>query len=324
MTHIHRRQFIATAVAAAAVPGLAFAQAAYPNKPIKIIVPLPAGGAADAGTRIIAAALQTRLNQPVVVDNKPGGSFVIGVQATTSAPADGYTLIALNTGMLAAQAASKRYDLLKALTPITQTGLTPSLLVVPAKSSFQSMADLVAYAKANPGKLNYGSVGIGSLEHLWPTLFCKSAGIEATHVPFKGMPDAMTALAQGEVQFISSVLPAATAFMQKGMVRPLGAISDQRLASMPDLPTLKEQGFKVPPLEFWSGYAAAAGTPTAIVDQLRKELAAVANDPAVREKFAGLSTTMVVSDGPTAFARLIGNDLGWMNETVKAADIRLE
>ncbi|MBK6612868.1 tripartite tricarboxylate transporter substrate binding protein [Ottowia sp.] len=326
MTRIHRRQFMATAtaVAAAAAPGFSLAQAGYPNKPVKIIVPLPAGGAADAGARIVSAHLQTLLKQPVVIDNKPGGSYVIGVQATVSAPADGYTLIAVNTGMAAAQATMKRYDLLKSLTPITQIGLTPCLLVVSTQSKFTSMAELIAYGKANPGKLNFGSVGIGSLEHLWVSMFSKAAGIEVTHVPFKGMPDALVALAQGEIQFIPAVLPAAAPFIEKKAIRPLGLLSDKRNPGTPDIPTLKEQGFNVPPMEFWSGYAVAAGTPAPVVERLRRELTATASDPAVKEKFAGMSTTVVISNGPTDFAKLIGADLRWMATTAKAADIRLE
>lgn len=324
MIQIHRRHFIATAITAAAAPSLALAQAAYPNKPIKIIVPLPAGGAADAGTRIIATSLQTLLKQPVVVDNKPGGIYVIGVQATSSAPADGYTMIALNTGMVAAQATMKRFDLLKSLTPITQVGLTPSLLVVSAKSSFSSMAELVAYGKANPGKLNFGSVGIGSLEHLWVSTFSRATGIEVTHVPFKGIPDALMALAQGEIQFVPAVLPAASPFIEKGMIRPLGLMSDKRYAGTPNVPTLKEQGFNVPPMEFWSGYAVPAGTPASVVERLRREINASLKDPAVKEKFAGLSTAVVINEGPMDFAKLIGADLKWMSATAKVADIRLE
>ena len=323
MTQLHRRHFIAAAIAAGICPTFALAETPYPNKPIRIVVPLPAGGAADSGARVVASSLQTQLKQPVIIDNKPGGTYVIGMQSTTVAPADGYTLIALNTGMAAAQATQKRFDLLKSLTPVTLAGRTPCLFVVPAKSGFASMADVVAFAKANPGKLNYGSVGIGALEHLWATMFSKAMGIEITHVPFKGMPDALTALVQGEIHFIPAVLPSASPFVQKGMIRSLGVISDKRLPEMPDMPTLKEQGIAVPPMEFWSGYAVPAGTPAPVVELLRKEIGLVLNDPSVREKFKALGTTVAVSDKPGDFARLIANELDWMRTTVKTANIRL-
>ncbi len=186
MSPIQRRTLIATALTAVLTPPAAWGQSAFPNRPLKIIVPLQAGGSADIGARLIATSLQHRLKQAVIVDNKPGGSFVIGMQAVAASPADGHTLIAINTGMMAAQATLQRYDMLKSLTPISQYGKTPVLFVVPARSRFGSLSDLIGFAKANPGKLNFGSVGTGGLEHLWVTMFSRSMGIEVTHVPFKG------------------------------------------------------------------------------------------------------------------------------------------
>jgi len=324
MQNFHRRHFLAVAIAASLSSGLALAQSSFPNKPLRIVVPLPAGGAADAGARLLAAGLQGQLKQTVIVDNKPGASYQLGMQATTSAPADGYTLIALNTGMAAAQATMKRYDMLKSLTPVTLAGRTPCLLVVAANSKFNSMAELIAFAKANPGKLNFGSVGIGSLEHLWVATFAKTLGIEVTHIPFKGMPDALTALAQGELHFIPAVYPAAAPFVQKGQLRSLGVISDKRFAALPDMPTLKEQGVNVVPMEFWSGYAVPAGTPADVVERLRKEIGVALNEPATREKFAVLGTTVEPSDKPADFAKLIAADVNWMSAAAQAANIKLE
>ena len=324
MHPVHRRTFIASAIAFALVPGLAAAADEFPGKVIKIIVPIQAGGAADAGARIVAAGLQTQIKQTVIVDNKPGGSFVIGMNAMNAALPDGYTLIALNTGMVAAQATQQRYDLLKSLVPITKVGITPVLMAVPKSSKFKSLKELVAYAKANPGKLNYGSVGIGTLEHLWTTLFAKAAGIEVTHIPFKGMPDAMTALVRGELDFVPAVYPQAQPFVEKGMLRSFGVISDQRLANRPDLPTIKEQGFDVPPFEFWSGYAAPAGTPSPVVEKLHRELVTVLQSADTKERYSGLGTVIDTSEKPADFAKLIASDLNWMNATAKANDIKLE
>lgn len=326
MTHLNRRTFLATATATATAttfPMFAWADDAFPNKAIKVIVPIQAGGAADAGVRIVAAALSTKVKQPVIVDNKPGGSFAIGMQAIASSPPDGYTLIALNTGMVAAQATQQRFDLLKSVVPITKVGITPVLFVVPTGSKFGSIKEMVAYAKANPGKLNYGSVGIGTLEHLWVTLFSKAAGIEMTHVPFKGMPDAMTSLVRGDLDFVPAVYPQAYPFVEQGKLREFGVISDNRLKSRPDLPTIKEQGFNVPPFEFWSGYAAPAGTPPAIIEKLHRDLVAVLHEKRVVEKYSNLSTTIGTNDKPSDFAELIASDLEWMNATAVANKIKL-
>lgn len=324
MTRLTRRRLIASALAVPMTSSIAWGQASFPNRPLRIIVPLQAGGSADVGTRLIATSLQNRLKQPVIVDNKPGGSYVIGMQAVTSSAADGHTLIAVNTGMMAAQATLQRYDMLKSLAPISQTGQTPVLFVVSAKSRFGSISELISFAKANPGKLNFGSVGAGGLEHLWVAMFSRAMGIEVTHIPFKGMPDAITALAQGELDFVPCVMSVAAPFVEKGVLRALGVISDKRLPAMPELPTVREQGANVPPMEFWSGIAAPKGTPAAIVEQLRRELTMVMNDPEMKQKMASRGTTVVTSQSPVEFATVMEADLAWMKAIVKAANIHIE
>lgn len=319
MQCIDRRTFMASAIAACTLP--AWASDTFPSRPIKIIVPLQAGGAADASARIVAAGLQTRVQQPVIVDNKPGGSFVIGMQALSASPADGYTLIALNSGMAAAQATQKRYDMRKSLIPVTKVGITPVLFVVPGQSRFKSLKELVEHCKANPGKINFGSVGIGTLEHLWVTLFSKAVGITVTHIPFKGMPDAMTALVRGELDFVPAVYSQAQPFVEKGMLHAFGVISDRRLAKHPELPTVREQGFDVPPFEFWSGYAVQTGTPAPIVDKLKKDLVAVLTEPATLQRYASLATTIEVQED---FGKLIASDLAWMGATADANGIKLD
>lgn len=326
MKKIHRRLFMASAITSALAPAFARASEpsdAFPSKVIKIIVPLQAGGAADVGARIVGANWQVRSKQPVIVENKAGGSFVIGMQSIIQAPPDGYTLITLNSGMAAAQATQKRYDMLKSLSPITKVGITPVLFTVHSGSRFKSLKELVDYAKKHPGQLNYGSVGIGSMEHLWVTLFSQAAGIEVTHVPFKGMPDTMTALMRGELSFVPAVYSQAQPFIEKGMLRSFGVISDKRLAHMPGLPTVKEQGFDVPPFEFWSGYAAPAGTPAKIVAKLNSEILAVLQQPDTKERYLKQGT-VVESSTPGEFGALIASELAWMDATAKAHNIKLE
>ncbi|WP_417284136.1 tripartite tricarboxylate transporter substrate binding protein [Comamonas sp.] len=291
---------------------------------MKIIVPLQAGGSADIGTRLITHSLQHRLKQPVIVDNKPGGSFVIGMQALAMAPADGHTLISINTGMVASQVTMKRYDMLKSLALVTQYSKTPTLFVVPAQSRFKTFAELIAFAKKNPGKLNFGSVGTGGLEHLWVTMLGRSTGAEFTHIPFKGMPDAITALAQGELDFVPCVMSSALPFVQKGMLRALCVLSDERSSFLPDLASMKEQGVNVPPMEFWSGLAVRRGTPLPVIEQLRQEIVKVMAEPDMKLRMDERGATIVTSANSDNFSDLLKADWSWMNKVAQEAGVRAE
>lgn len=325
MTHpIARRQFLGS-LAALGAGGLygapALALDAYPSKgPIKLIVPLPAGGAADASARILAVSLQAQMKQTIVVDNRPGASFVIAMQALAQAPADGYTIMHINAGMCAAQAALKKIDLLKSLAPISQMGTMPGVLVVPASSPIKSLPELLA---AKPGSLAYGTVGIGSQEHLWSSQFSTRHGLDALHVPFKGMPEASTALVAGEVQFLPLVLAVALPLIQKGMLRPLALTDTHRHPALPALPTLKELGADVPPLVFWGGLAAPKGTPAAIVEKLRADVAAAVVDPEVKTRLIGIGSTPIASATPQAFEQMVAQELAWMTDAVKRANLQL-
>ncbi|HMN78553.1 MAG TPA: tripartite tricarboxylate transporter substrate binding protein [Burkholderiaceae bacterium] len=319
---MNRRRFAQIVAATGALPFGAWAQDVYPNRPLKLVVPLPAGGAADVNARTLAARLQQQLGQPVVVENKPGGSFVIGMQAIGTAPADGHSMIAINTGMVAAQLTLGRINLLESLTPVSTTGTTPCQLVVPASSPFRTPGELVEYGRRNPGKLNYGSVGVGTLEHLWCTLFGRTMGFEATHVPFKGMPDAITALVQGELHFIPSVFSISNPHVQRGNLRCLAILSDKRHDNAPDTPTLKEQGVNVRPMEFWGGLAVAKGTPPALVERLRKEINLGLQDRSVTEKLRTFGSTPVGSVSVEAFTALIQSDIQWMTQVIRDGNMK--
>lgn len=321
-TFCNRRRFVAGAAVLAT--STAWAQASYPAKgPIRVIVPLPAGGAADVSTRIVTSALQAQLGQSVIVDNKPGGSFTIGMNALAQAPADGYTLFYVNTGMCTAQAALRKYDMLKALVPISSIGTMPAVLSVPAASPIRSVKELVAMAKAHPGTLNYGSVGLGSLEHLWGSRFAREQGVEMVHIPFKGMPDAVLALSAGEIQLLPLILSLALPHVQKGLVRPLAVLDAQRHPLLPDVPTMREAGFDAMPVAFWGGLAAPAGAPAAVIDQLHRAIVAALRDSALQDKLKVMGTLPVVSDSPQAFRRQIEGELRWMTAAVKDANLQL-
>jgi len=323
---LQRRRFVASLAALGAgglVGAPARAQDGYPSKgPIRVIVPLPAGGAADATARMVVASMQAQLKQTFIVENRPGASYSIAMQAMAQAAADGYTLIHINTGMCAAQAALKKFDLLKTLAPISLMGTMPAILAVPASSPFKSVQELVAAGAAKPGSLTYGSVGIGSLEHLWTSQFSKRNGLDAVHVPYKGMPEAATALATGEIQYLTPVLAVALPLMQKGLIRPLALLDNQRHAMLTNLPTLKELGHDMPPVVFWGGFAAVRGTPAPVIEQLRAGVAAAVVEPDVKAKLIGIGTTAMAST-PQAFESLIAHELGWMSEAVKSANLQL-
>ena len=321
---IQRRSLLASALLAPALSQKAWSQASVFSRPVKIIVPLQAGGSSDVSARLIGNSLGKRLKQPIIVENKPGGTFVIGMQSVTSAPADGYTLMAVNTGMMAAQVTMKRIDMLKSLALISQFSTLPTLMVVPAKSPFSNFAELLAFAKKNPGKLNYGSVGTGGLEHLWMTMLSQKTGQEFTHIPFKGMPDAMTALVQGELDFVPCVMSVALPFVRNGALRALCVLSNERTAILPDVPSMKEQGVDVPPMEFWSGLAAPKATSAAVIETLRQELGAVVTEPEMRQKMADRGATVVTSAKSEDFVKVVRDEQLWMSQVVKEAGFKLE
>ena len=308
-------------VASLALPALA--QSEYPSKPIKIIVPLPAGGVADVTVRSIAERLQTTLKQPVVIDNKPGGLFMVAMQSFLAAPADGYTLIHLNVGMAAVQAAMKRYDMLKQMAPITEANYGPAVLFASMKAPFATVPEMIAYGRANPGKINYASTGPGSLEHLLSHVAVKAGGFEATNVPFKGGPDALVALIQGEVHICSSIYQLGKQFVEKGQLRVLGAFAEQRLPVLPDVPTMKQLGMDAPNMNYWGGFAAPAGTPAAIIEILRREIAAAVVFPTVRERTEAGGSLASSSESSADFTKKIAYDLEWMGNAVKSAGLNL-
>jgi len=324
--HIPSRRDALKAISAAGASALAlpaFGQADYPSRPIKIIVPLPAGGVADVAVRSIADRLQVTLKQPIVVENKPGGLFAIGMQAVTSAPADGYTLLHLNVGMLAVQATMKRYDLLKQFAPISEANFGPTVLFASMKAPFTNVPEMIAYGRANPGKINYGTTGAGSLEHLLAHSLAKAGGFEATNVPFKGGPDAAISLIQGDTHLLPTIYQLGKQFVEKGQMRILGVFADERLTALPDIPTIKQLGLSAPNMSYWGGFAALAGVPAPIIETLRREIAAAVVFPAVRERTESLGSLVSFSPSSADFARKIAYDLDWMGNAVKSANLNL-
>ena len=318
-----RRKAIALAGAALLCASLpAVAQSDFPNRPIKIVIPLPAGGAADVGVRAMALELEKSLKQPVVVDNKPGGLFMVGLQSVLNAPADGYTVMHLNVGMVGVQVVQKKFDLNKQLIPLTVAGDTPMVLMVGPNSPHKTMKDLVAFGRANPGKLNYASPGLGTVEHLKIAQIEKAGGFSALNVAYKGGPDMVKALIGGEVDFTVAPAIFAMQFAPKGQVKVLAAVDQARLKEFPDVPTIVEAGVNVSPLRMWGGYAVHADTPPAIVQRLQRELAAAAVSAPVAEKLTPFGMVLQSSKSSDDFRKQIAAEVVWMSEVVK--DLKLE
>ena len=323
--HLIQRRHAMKLAGAAAVTAMAWparAQSDYPSRPIRIVGPLPAGGAADVGVRTMALELEKSLKQPILVDNKPGGLFMVGLQSVLSAPADGYTVMHLNLGMVGVQVVQKKFDLNKQLIPLTVAGDTPMVLMVGPNSPHKTMKDLIAYGRANPGKLNYATPGPGAIEHLKIAQMEKASGFTGINVAYKGGPDMVKAVIGGEVDFTVAPAIFAMQFAPKGQVRVLAAIDQVRLKEFPDVPTIVEAGVNVSPLRIWSGFAVHPDTPPAIVQRLQRELATAVTSAPVAEKLTPYGMVLQSSKTSDDFRRQIAADVAWMTEAAK--DLKLE
>ena len=296
---MHKRTLIrASAALALAITAPAFAQTSgYPDKPIRIVVPFPPGGFNDTLARTVGAKLQAAWGQSVVVDNKPGGATVIGLDAVAKAPADGYTLVILPFSFAVNPSifAKLPYDSQKDFAPITLAATTVNLLVVPASSPFNSMKDLLAHARSKPGSLSYASTGIGSSNHLSMEKFKQMAGVDIIHVPYKGSAPAVTDLIGGQVQVmfdnISNVLP----HVKSGKLKALAVTTPARSPLTPELPTVSEAGVSGYEVGVWFGVAAPGGTPKPIVDKLNAEIVKILHMSDVKERFAAQGVDVVGS-----------------------------
>lgn len=292
------------AALACAAPALA---ADYPDRPVRVVVPYAAGGPADILARLIGQRLGARLGQQLVIENKPGAGGGIGAAQVARSPADGYTLLVAPVGVMAINPwiySNLGYDPLRDFQPVTLLAKSPFLLTVNPNVPARSVAEFVAYAKANPGKVKIANAGIGTGQHLAAVYFSTVAGINTVQVPYRGSALGTNDLLAGTVdaQFdLAPLLPHIAA----GKLRPLGATSPKRIASMPDIPTIAESGFAGFEMEAWNGLVAPAGTPRVIVDKLQKEIAAVLAEPDLSKQLRdqGYEPGGNTADEFAAFAR---------------------
>ena len=306
--------------AAICVPGLALAQA-YPSKPIRFVVPYPAGGPLDTVARLLAQRVSEGVGQPVVVDNKPGAGGNIGADIVAKSPADGYTIL---MGAVATHAinptlyASIPYDAMRDFAPITQVASTPNVLVVNSSIPATSVREFIAHAKANPGKLNFGSGSTGSAGHLAGELFKAMAGVEMTHVPYKGAAPAMTDLIGGNIQLMFDNLASSLAQVRAGKIRALAVTTARRSPLAPELPTVAESGLPGFDISTWFGVFAPAGTPREALERLHAQFTRALAAPDVREKMLNLGAEPVGSK-PEEFAAYIRAEAEKYARVIKAS-----
>jgi tripartite-type tricarboxylate transporter receptor subunit TctC len=328
-----RRRFLGQALAAPALllllpplVGAGRAAEPYPSRPVRLIVPYPPGGTTDIVARIIARQLGESFGKPMVVDNRAGASGAIGASAVAKSTPDGYTLLmgtANSHGINSALQANLPYDAVKDFAPITVVASTPNVVLVSTKLPVRSLAELIALAKADPGKLNYGSTSPGGSPHMSAELLQVMTGMKMTHVPYKGAAPMLTDLIGGVIQVGFDNLPSSMGMIQSGDVRALAVTTPERWPGTPGLPTVAESGVPEYEVSGWFGLLAPAGTPAAIVERIQAMVAEAVRKPGVGEQFAAAGAKPV-ANRPDVFARQIAADVERWKKVVETTGVRLE
>jgi tripartite-type tricarboxylate transporter receptor subunit TctC len=322
-----RRRFLHLAAGAAALPALpriALAQA-YPTRPVKIIVGQAAGSSSDIVARLIAQFLTEKLGQPFLVEVRPGAAGNIATEAVTRMPPDGYTLLLLNSqnAINVALYEKLNFDFVGDIAPVGKVENVPLVMEVHPSVPAKSVPELIAYAKANPGKLNMASAGIGGPQHIAGELFKFMAGVDLTHIPYKGSTPGVTDLLAGQVQVMFDVTPTSLPHIKAGKLRPLGVTTTERLPFLPDVPTIDSflKGYEA---TAWIGFGAPRGTPPEIIATLNKQTNAAVLDPNIKQRFADLGAVAAPPNSPDEFAKFIAENIEKWTKVIKFAGIKPE
>jgi len=323
--HRIRGMLTAALIATAGFSAPGMAASSYPTKPVRIIVPFSPGGATDIMTRLVAERLAGKLGETVIVENKPGGGTMIASDYVARAEPDGYTLLmaASSLGIAPSTYTKVSYDPIKDFAPVSQVASVVHILEVHPSVPAKTVGELIAYLKANPGKVSYASVGAGSSTHLEAELFKSLAGVKMEHIPYKGSAPALNDLVAGRVQVMFDAWASSGPFVKDGRLRALAVTTAQPSPSVPDLPTVAASGLPGYSAMPWLGIVAPAGTPAPIIDQLYSAIAEILKEPAVKQKFTDLGLDIIGSD-PKAFAAFIKQDITTWAKVAKEANIRLE
>ena len=315
---------LAAAMAAAFATG-ASAQA-YPSRPVKIVVAFAPGSATDILGRLVADQFTKTMGQPFVVENKPGAGGIPGTELAKNAAPDGYTLTMCTSGPFATNPgvySKLPYDPIRDFEPIANIGFTPQVIVVGAQQPWKTLKELVAAAKAKPGEIAYGSLGIGATSHLTVEAFQTAAGIKLNHIPFKGSGEAQTQLIGGNVPMMSDTVPGVLNQVKAGKLRALGVAIPKRSAHMPDVPTIAEQGYPGFESVGWIGLCAPARTPVEVLDKLNAEVKKMMADPAVKEKFNTLAFEPI-GDSRAEFSAFMKAELAKWTQIAKASGAKAD
>jgi len=305
---------------------LALAQAAYPSRNIKMIVPYPPGGTTDLLGRLIADQIKGGLNAVVVVENKPGAGTTLGAEQVARSEPDGYTLLMATSTTLAINKTLYKklpYDPVKDFAPVALVAGVPFALIINPTLPVQTLKEFIAYAKANPG-LAYGSAGNGSPQHLGAEMLKSAANIDIRHVPYRGSIPAMLDVIAGHIPFMVVDLQPALQQIKEGKVRVLGVTTPKRVAAAPDIPTIAEGGLPGYELVAWQGVVAPAGTPRPVVDTLAAQIAKLLSDPATRERFTAIAIEPLPGSTPDSFAAYIKTEVDRWADIVKKSGAEAE
>ncbi|MGE5096488.1 MAG: Bug family tripartite tricarboxylate transporter substrate binding protein [Betaproteobacteria bacterium] len=319
-----RMFFFAALLAAFCAP--AVAQSSWPGKPIRWIVPYTPGGITDSVTRIVAQKLEERLGQPIVVENKPGANSIVGAEFVAKAPPDGYTIltvIAAHAANATLYAGKLGFDPVKSFEPVSLAAVAPLIITVNKDFPVKDVKELVAYAKANPNKISFGSSGVGSATHLTFELLKQTAGIEMVHVPYKGTAPALAAELSGDLQVLGDVPSSLMPHVRAGKIRALAMFSSKRVAGAPEVPTIVEAGGPAIEGSTWVMFLAPAGTPKAIVERLSSETAKIVNDPSMRARFEQLGIE-AAGTSPAETAKYLQDEIDKWGKVIRVAGVKPE
>jgi tripartite-type tricarboxylate transporter receptor subunit TctC len=305
--------------------GMAQAQARFPDRPISLLVPFGPGGIADLTARAVAESMSKTLGQPVVVENKPSAGSIVASQAVAAARPDGHTLLLMSNGNAVSVGLFKKlpYDTVKDFAPVTTLGFFDIGVFVPANSRFTTLREVVAFAKANPGKLNVGTIAVGSTQQLAAKLFETVAGIDVLVVPYKGSPAVLTALRSGELDIAFEIVGPMIPQVSAGVVRALAVSSDQRNPAWPEVPTVQQAGVAGYNVASWNALAAPAGTPADVIDKLNRAAREAVASPAVQERLGKLGMRLQGST-PAELQALLGSEIQRWSGVIRAARIEPE